>query len=349
MNRGKPPLSWRRIVRSVPADLLAVLSFVGLTDLVILLPIFEESLVRAVLGLVFVLFVPGYVLVSALFPEAGRPRSLDQSTGEPTPTGLLRSGRERIAGRIDGPERLALSVALSIAVVAVLVIGTALTPLPYAVVPTTLLLSAATVTGTAVAARRRLQVPEHSRFSVPVREWVADGTGFITGPGSRNVTVLNVALAVAVLFAVGTLGFAVLAPQGGEQFTSFYALTETDDGELVADGYPTEFAAGEQQSVVLAIDNHEGESAAYTVVVQLQRVQPTANETETDVVERAQLDRLRTRVGANESWRDSYQIQPTMSGENLRVAFLLYRGSAPSNPTAENAYRELHLWVTVAE
>jgi len=38
-----------------------------------------------------------------------------------------------------------------------------------------------------------------------------------------------------------------------------------------------------------------------------------------------------------------------MTGENLRVQYLLYRGDPPAEPTQENAYRSLHLWVDVFE
>jgi uncharacterized membrane protein len=33
----------------------------------------------------------------------------------------------------------------------------------------------------------------------------------------------------------------------------------------------------------------------------------------------------------------------------LRLAYLLYKGEAPPEPTVENAYREVHLWVNVTE
>jgi len=34
-------------------------------------------------------------------------------------------------------------------------------------------------------------------------------------------------------------------------------------------------------------------------------------------------------------------------GSDRRVKFLLYRNEVPAQPTADNAYRDLHLWVEV--
>jgi uncharacterized membrane protein len=36
-----------------------------------------------------------------------------------------------------------------------------------------------------------------------------------------------------------------------------------------------------------------------------------------------------------------------MTGERLRLVYLLYKGSAPPTPTVDNSYREVHLWINV--
>lgn len=36
-----------------------------------------------------------------------------------------------------------------------------------------------------------------------------------------------------------------------------------------------------------------------------------------------------------------------MTGDELRLQYLLYRGSPPATSTQSNAYREVHLWVNV--
>jgi uncharacterized membrane protein len=217
-----------------------------------------------------------------------------------------------------------------------------------------------TLGATAVAARRRWALPVDERFSVPYREWIDSGRSELFEPETRLDGALNVLLVVSVLLAVSSVAYAVAVPPQGEQFSEFYLLTENEDGELVADGYPSTFVRGESASVVVGIGNNEYESTNYTVVVELQRVEAvdggnltangTANATtELRVVDRERLGELSAQLEHNETWQDTHELQPTMTGQNLRVQYLLYRGEPPAEPTRDNAYRSLHLWVDVFE
>jgi hypothetical protein len=98
---------------------------------------------------------------------------------------------------------------------------------------------------------------------------------------------------------------------------------------------------------VVGIGNHEHEPVDYTVVVELQNVTFEGNESV--VREESELGRLRTGLADNETWTRTYEVTPTMTGERLRLAFLLYNESVPDDPTVENAYRETHLWVNVSQ
>jgi len=212
-----------------------------------------------------------------------------------------------------------------------------------------------------VDARRRWALPVADRFSVPYRSWIDSGRRELFEPETRLDGALNVLLVVSVLLAVGSVAYAVAVPPQGEQFSEFYLLTENDEGELVADGYPTEFVRGESAPVVVGIGNNEYESTEYTVVVELQRVEAVgggnlsvANATENatteiQVVERERLGELSAQLAHNETWQQSHELSPTLTGENLRVQYLLYRGEPPAEPTRDNAYRSLHLWVDVFE
>jgi uncharacterized membrane protein len=177
-------------------------------------------------------------------------------------------------------------------------------------------------------------------------------------PDTRLDGALNVLLVASVLLAVGSVAYAVAVPPQGEQFSEFYLLTENEDGELVADGYPTEFVRGESAPVVVGIGNNEYESTEYSVIVELQAVEAVdgnltaggPNSTnETRVVDRERLGELSATVDHNETWQETHDLSPTMTGQNLRVQYLLYRGEPPAEPTRGNAYRSLHLWVDVFE
>ncbi|WP_336361995.1 DUF1616 domain-containing protein [Halalkalicoccus salilacus] len=319
-------------IRRFPADLAAVVVLTVLTALAVFLPGLRETPLRILFGLPFVLFVPGYAFVAALFPEQGR-----------SPT----SDEEVVDGEqgIDAIERVALAFGMSIAIVPLLGLVLNFTPWGIRLVPIILSVSGFTIGAVVVAAFRRWELPAEERFSVPYREWIATGRTEILQPDDRTDAMLNVVLALSIVLALGSVGFAVASPQDGEQFSEFYLLTEDDDGELVADNYPEEFVQGESESVIIGIENQEHETVDYTVVVQLERVEGEGNET--SVTEREELDRISTTLGHGETWQEEYSVSPTMTGEGLRLTFLLYDGEVPAEPTRENAYRELHLWIDV--
>lgn len=333
---------WRLLppqLRSLPADLAAVLGITLLTDLVVLLPIVRDTSLRVVLGLPFILFLPGYAFVAALFPDRGPNRGSKRTEGPS-------SGR--ISGRrgIDYIERIALSFGLSIATVPLLGLGLNYTPWGIRVAPILLTVSLFTLVMAAIAVHRRNELPPEDRFRVPYNRWASSLRSDVFDPETRTDAAVNLLLVVSIVLAVASVGYALTVPDQGEAFTEFYLLTETEDGELVASGYPTEFAPGESKPVVIGIGNREHEPTAYTIVVKLERVRFGNNTT--TVHESRELDRFRTpRIASNETWERRYTITPSLVGNRLRLVFLLYIDSAPQTATIENAYRETHLWINV--
>jgi uncharacterized membrane protein len=331
MDRQRLWLLLPRRVRMLPADLAAVVVLVVLTNLAVLLPVISETPLRIVFGLPFLLFVPGYAFIAALFPEAGSGPSEDDDEFE---------------GGIDGIERVALSFGLSIAVVPLIGLVLNFTPWGIRLVPILVSVSLFTIVAVVVGAVRRWELPEAERFTVPYRSWLASGRAELFAPETRVDGALNVLLVLSVLLAVGSVGYAVAVPKQGEAFTEFYLLTENETGGLVADDYPTEYVVGESKPLVIGIGNNEHEQVDYTVVVELQNV--TFDGNESVVREETELQRFSAVVADNETWLQDYEVQPSMTGERLRLAFLLYEGSAPSDPSVENPYRETHLWVNVS-
>lgn len=324
-------------LRRFPADLVAVIVLTVLTMLAVGLPVVRETPLRVLLGLPFVLFLPGYAFIAALFPERGHAPVENE---EPTDD-----------RGIDPIERVALAFGMSIAIVPLLGLLLNFTPWGIRLTPIVLMMSAFTIGCAAIGAVRRWELEPEERFSVPYREWIATGRAELFEPDDRMDGALNVALALAILLAVGSVGFAVAVPQDGEQFTEFYLLTEDDNGDLVADDYPEEFIQGEPQSLIVGIENNEHETVDYTVVVQLERVETETVgegedvETNTEVVERDELDRFQTTAEHDETVHEEQTITPTMLGEDLRLSFLLYDDEVPAEPTRENADRDLHLWI----
>lgn len=339
-----------RHVRDLPADLAAIVGMVVLTNVAVFAPVIRETPLRVPVGLAFVLFVPGYAFIAALFPEAGedpattaQEESVTTDGGEQPVEGIVgvtRSG-------IDGIERVALSFGLSIAIVPLIGLVLNFTPWGIRLSPIMVAVSGFTLGTTAIAAHRRWKLPADERFHVPYRQWLEAGRAELLEPDTRADALLNVLLVASILLAAGSVTYAVAVPPQGEQFSELYILTE-DDGELVADGYPTEFVQGEGQEIVLGIGNNEHESANYTVVVVEQDVEIVDNES--IVHEQRELQRFDTQLAHNETWHHTHEISPTIVGNDTRIVWLLYVDEeVPAEPNRENAEYDVHLWVDVTE
>lgn len=305
-------------------DLVAAVVLTAATVVATLVPFLADTPLRAVLGFGFVLFVPGYALVSALFP------------------GSVAAGRE---GTPSGPARVALAVLASVVLAAL--VGGSLS-LVGGLGPTTAVVALAAVTllGIGVAVRRRRALPPDERFVAPVGPWVSALRSAFLDPGTRGDATLNVLLAVVVVLAVGGTVYATAVPGNGERFTEFYLLAEDADGDLVAAGYPTQFTAGEPRSQYVGLTNREGETVSYTVLVQLQRV--TVTNDSVRVREREPLRQFTPEVADGEGWRRNHTVTPTLTGDRLRLTYLLYRGAPPAEPTVGNAYEHAYTWVNVS-
>ncbi|PXF56444.1 MAG: hypothetical protein C4B59_16880 [Candidatus Methanogaster sp.] len=127
------------LAERVPCDLALVIALTFACILFVLAPRLNETPVRVVLGLLLVLFLPGYSLVAALFP-----RSAD----------------------LDGVERVALSFGLSIAIVPLIGLGLNYTQYGIRLVPVLLGLSVFTILLALAACVRREMVSEAERFVV---------------------------------------------------------------------------------------------------------------------------------------------------------------------------------------
>ena len=308
---------------SADADLVAAAVLTVAAVAATLLPFLADTPVRAVLGFGFALFVPGYALVSALFPGAA-------SAGRDAP---------------GGAARVALALLTSV-VLAALVGGSV--SLLTALGPTTAVVALAAVTllAVGVALRRRRALTPAERFAVPFGSWVSTARNAFLHPETRSDAALNVMLAVVVVIAVGGTVYATAVPGDQERFSELYLLAEDDDGDLVAVGYPTEFVAGEPRSQYVGVTNREGEPVSYTLLVELQRVRVTNDSVR--VREREPLRRFTPELADGETWRRNHTVTPTMTGEGLRLTYLLYRGTPPAQPTVDSADQFAYTWVNVS-
>lgn len=302
---------------------------------------------RIALVLPLVVLLPGYALVSVLFPatgdQLGRVRPFDDW------------GAGRAAGRhddqpgLDGVSRVALGVALSAVVVPLVALVANFSSMGLALVPVVVVLATTTGALVLLAAARRLRLPADRRFDptlAPLRRvgWSAPSDPF-RKTSKWDTTVPNLALVIGVLVLLSSVGYAAVAPPQSPEFTEFRVATEDMTGDTQT-LYRSDFPRGETTPMDVVVTNHEGERTNYTVVAVLQRVDESGEEVR--VRESAVVGQQSVSVGDGERVRQSVDVRPSMAGEDLRLLLLLYEGAPPSDPGTDSAYRTLRLDVTVS-
>jgi len=332
-------------LRQLHPDLVVVAILTVLTVGVVFLPFVRDTPFRFVLAIPFVLFLPGYALVSVLFPE--RTTLDDSDRGEAESDGIFLTTIYEKTG-IDGVERAVFAFGTSILIAPLFGIALNFTPWGIRLAPLTLSIAGFTLLMTAVASHRRWVLPEKDQYSVPYGMWISSVRGKVSGPQSQFDAILSVVLAFSILLAIGSVTYAVAAPPNGEEFSELYLLTENDSGELVTDNYPQQFVVDEPRSLVVGVKNHEGEPTEYTLVVEIHDV--TALEGDRVRIDsRERVEIFNTTLDNGDTWQTEHEIMSTKPGDDLRVTYLLYLGEPPAEPTKNNAYRSSHFWVNVGD
>jgi uncharacterized membrane protein len=329
---------WTKITRPVlefPVDLAILGIVVILLSLALVQPNVYGTPLAVALGLPLVFFSPGYALVALLFPQEGSAQSQKWAS----------TGRVRQHGVTAG-ERCALSFGVSVALLTPLGVLFSVARLSFIPVYVIAAIAGFTLLISIFAVIRRFNVPKKSRFAVSIRGGATHLYRAIFHEESAADVVLNMALVLSVVVALTTVGFAVAAPQDGEHFSNLSLLTRGENGNYVSEGYPTNITAEDSKPVFISVQNHEDKATEYTVVAQIQRVKQRPNGG-ARVTEREEIGRFDHRVSAGETWQTRHDIDPTMTGEDLRLVYLLYKDDPPSNPTASNAAQHTQIWVNV--
>jgi uncharacterized membrane protein len=306
-NRSAEVVPLRFSFRDRPADLIAV--FV-LTAILAPLALFSvASAARIVLGLVFILLFPGYVLTAALFPE------------DPD---------------LDWIERIALSVGLSISLVAL--IGLALNFSPWGVFLEPILASLLLLTyGVgAIAWWRRAGLIPAQRLSLTIDIGASNWSA-----SSRPDKIAIVAVAASLVFAAGTVVYVAVTPRPAERFTEFYILNATG----VAGGYPKNLTVNETAKVNLTVHNVEYTDVAYVIRVYRATMEAffnaSANRTQYRELSRAEVRNFSFDLFNGDYWNRTYSI--SMSNPGIyRLYFNLYK-----IPETRAIYRYVFLTVLV--
>lgn len=226
--------------RQLSMDLLVVAGFVLITNIFILVPVLSESFLRTYLGVILVLFLPGYALTGALFPAKKD---------------------------IDGIERAAISFGLSISIAPVLGLSLNYSSWGVREIPLLTEFSIFTLLMCAIAYYRRRLLSETEVFGVSFKKcYLSMKAKVLEKSESKTDKVIAFIFVLSMLASIGSLAYIIGNPKEGEHFTEFYIL---GNNSTIRD-YPTEFVQGEKGTVTVGIINHEYRPMDYTIDVRLE-------------------------------------------------------------------------------
>jgi len=270
-----------------------LIAVIAITLLLFPLVAFTSGVLRIIFGLCLILFFPGYTLLSALFPRKGD---------------------------LSGIERVALSFGLSIAIVPLVGLILNYTPWGIRLYPILIAITIFILAAAAIAWQRQRRLPVQERFEVTFTVALPQWAGM-----SNLDKGLSIGLAVAIVAALGCLGYVIANPKQGEKFTEFYILGP----EGKAENYPQQVMVGEEAKIILGIVNHEHQSLSYRVEIQINGIKN--KEIGTGI------------LAHEEKWEQVVGFTPEEVGVKQKVEFWLYKDDA-LQPHLE---QPLHLYINV--
>jgi uncharacterized membrane protein len=220
-----------KIENIIGLDLFIIIILAVLT-LVFVLVLPEGNILRILLGLPYILVLPGYSLVSALWTKK-------------TEMGLL--------------ERGILSLGLSIALVAF--VGLGLNYTPYGITMNTILftLFGLIIVLVGLTFFRRAQLKPEERFRIDSGVII----NHIDGKSSTD-KILVLVIGIAMIIGVILIGYIALNQQN-EEFTELYILDENQTIE----NFPSSLTINQNGSIYIVVENHERKANDYNILVWL--------------------------------------------------------------------------------
>jgi len=288
---------------------------------IILIPIiiFDiNDVLRIIIGLPILLFIPGYMIIFLLFP----------------------SKKTKTSG-IDYVERFAWSFALSIAIIPIIGIGLNYTPWGLRLTPILLSLELFIFIAGCIAIYRWFQTPSSTRFRFNLH---------ISLPKDKDLLdrLLTIVLIISIFSFMITSAYVIFTPSKNDPFTEFYIL----NSKGLIDEYPTDLVIGENATVKIGIANHEYTTKTYTVEVwlinQTQKYNKTTDENITVYNHMWYFSKIGTvldhsSADINEPWKPQWEHDYTFNISrkgNFKMFFLLFTNDSQEyNPNVE--YREI--------
>ncbi|MDZ7729843.1 MAG: DUF1616 domain-containing protein [Natrialbaceae archaeon] len=314
----------KALVSRYPADLGLITVAAG--GLYLLVPALDGGALRLAISIPLIAFVPGYSLVSVLFPTRARQArtSIEQAVNRPR--------------GIDTVERVALAFGLSLISVPIILIAIALVGSSLTTASVLAAICLTTVVLAQLAVLRRWSVPESERFVVTLRSLVSHS------PVGAEFGLSSIALLISAAAAIGILLVALTNPLAAGGYSELGLYGYDDAGNRIVGDLPSTVEPGEPIEYSLSIKNQEGEPIDYTVITQEQYLDGGT------VTERIELSRTSVSVPDGDEARLDRQLSLSAPrNDPVRIRFLLYAGEPPAVPTEHNADEDVYFFVTISE
>jgi uncharacterized membrane protein len=306
--------------RKYPTDLLLVMLFSILSTVcALILP--DGNVLRIIFGIPLLIFLPGYSLVSVLWPGINQSKiQLD----EPHKTGK----------GLDNVERVMFSIGLSIVIIPI--IGLILNYVSsITLLPILLSLQAITLVSSLLGWYIRNSLPEDARYFVSFA-FLWNFKSNEVKKAEKNLT----AMLISCIFIVAsTLMYMIVSPPNDGQYSEFYLLNQN----RTLEGLPNNLTVNETGTVVITIHNLENELTDYRIIAGVENItNPTTYVSAGSQIELVMGQYTATNISLDDSakFEQEYTFHFSTPGRYRIVWNLLIDGQ-------ETDYK-LHLWVNVA-
>jgi uncharacterized membrane protein len=303
----------------LPWDMKIVLLWTALCIVSIYTPVINQSFLRLILALPLILFIPGYVLLAALFPD-----STD----------------------IDAIERIVLSIGTSIVIIPLIGLCLNFTSWGIRLDPLIISLTAVIVVLVIIAGIRRTRTSPESRYTIPVpeiRQTIQDEWALRNG--SKRDRILFFGSIIAICLVITSVFVVIYTPKPGDKFTEFFILGEN----RTADSYPDIILPEIQHSLFVGIGNHEFQTMNYSVEIYLTSVPVNKTAEGISPPQTTPLKTYNIILYHNETAILPLFFSVPDTGK-YRMDFLLFNETVPGQDITgiareSGSYRNLHLWI----
>lgn len=316
-----------------------------------------NEILQIILGLPFIFFIPGYVLIFSLFPT------------KKTDIG------------INLTERIALSIGFSIAIVSIIGLGLNYSSFGIQLESIFLSIFVLIIGLGALGIYKWFKLEPYERFIINFE---------ITKLKSKSKIdfFLNLLIIFSIIIVITVVTYFLIAPKQIEKFTEFYFIGSQENTTI----FPREILREKNYSVIIGVANHEYSTIDYTLEVWLINQSDTGKKTifqnrwfidkiliklnwptnQSEVENKIIIqnmwfvDKILVRLNHsdvdinninNGQWEYPYTFNINKTG-SFKLTFLLFTTSTDdyikdldykeiSEEKINNAYREIHLWINV--